>query len=84
MYELKKMLSEVKKNSPGRDDIWYEMVKRLSKMSLNIILSLFHKIWESGKLSADWKHGVIVPIAKPGKNHTQPTNYRPIALTSSL
>ena len=48
------------------------MVKHLSETSLSIILSLFNKVWESGKLPADWKHGVIVPIAKPGKEHTQP------------
>uniref|UniRef100_A0A671QEF9 Reverse transcriptase domain-containing protein n=1 Tax=Sinocyclocheilus anshuiensis TaxID=1608454 RepID=A0A671QEF9_9TELE len=60
------------------------MVKHLSETSLNIILSLFNKVWESGKLPADWKHGIIVPIAKPGKDHTQPNNYRPIALTSNL
>ncbi len=36
------------------------------------------------KLPADWKHGVIVPIAKPGKDQNQPNNYRTIALTSNL
>jgi len=84
LYELKKALAGVKQTSPGRDDIGYEMVKHLSETSLSIILSLFNKVWESGKLPADWKHGVIVPIAKPGKDRTQPNNYRPIALTSNL
>lgn len=32
----------------------------------------------------EWKHGVIIPVAKPGKDHTQPINYRPIALTSNI
>ncbi len=36
------------------------------------------------KLPADWKHGVIVPIVKPGKDQNQPNNYRTIALTSNL
>ncbi len=36
------------------------------------------------KLPADWKHGVIVQIAKPGKDQNQPNNYRTIALTSNL
>ncbi len=84
LYELKKALAGVKQTSPGRDDICNEMVKHLSENSLYIVLSLFNKLWESGKLPADWKHGVIVPIAKPGKDHTQPNNYRPIALTSNL
>ena len=25
---------------------------------------------------------IIIPIPKPGKDHAEPTNYRPIALTS--
>lgn len=45
----------------------FAMAKHLSEISLNIILNLFNKVWESGKLPADWKH---VPITKPGKDHT--------------
>lgn len=84
LHELKKALEGVKQTSPGRHDICYEMIKRLSETSLDLISSLFNKVWESGKLPADWKHGIIVPIAKPGKKHTQQNNYRPIALTSNL
>jgi len=42
---------------------------------------LFNKVWETGKLPSEWKHGVIVPIAKPGKDKALPRSYRPIALT---
>ena len=28
-------------------------------------------------------NATVIPIPKPGKDHTNPTNYRPIALTSS-
>lgn len=31
-----------------------------------------------------WRHSHIIPIPKPGKNHSEPTNYRPIALTSTV
>ncbi len=31
-----------------------------------------------------WKHAIIVPILKPGKNPSDPSSYRPIALTSQL
>uniref|UniRef100_A0A8C1XU29 Uncharacterized protein n=1 Tax=Cyprinus carpio TaxID=7962 RepID=A0A8C1XU29_CYPCA len=84
LYELKRALTGGKNTSPGKDDICYEMIKHLSDLSLSTILRLFNKIWETGNLPADWKHGVIVPIAKPGKDHSQPINYRPIALTSNL
>ena len=35
-------------------------------------------------LVVSWKHVTIIPIPKPGKDNTDPSNYRPIALTSCL
>lgn len=81
MYELKQVLQGMKRTSPGKDEIYYEMIKHLSDASLYIILEFLNKIWELGKLATSWKHGVIIPIAKPGKDHTIASNYRPIALT---
>lgn len=82
LFELKKTLAGGKKTSPGRNGICYEMIKHLPDNSLRIILKLFNKVWESWILPAEWKHGVLVPISKSGKGHSQPSNYRPIALTS--
>ncbi|MGL5733123.1 MAG: RNA-directed DNA polymerase, partial [Metamycoplasmataceae bacterium] len=84
MYELKQVLHGVKHTSPGKDEICYEMIKHLSDVSLNIILEFINKIWELGKLPISWKHGVIIPIGKPGKDHSKASNYRPISLTSNL
>ncbi len=33
---------------------------------------------------AAWKHAVVVPILKPGKEAAKPGSYRPIALTSVM
>ena len=41
-------------------------------------------MWETGKFPESWELATITPIPKPGKDHTEPTNYRPIALTSCL
>lgn len=59
------------------------MIGHLSDPSKNIML-LFNKVWELGKLPSSWKHGIIIPIVKPGKDHLQAANYRPIALMSNL
>jgi hypothetical protein len=32
----------------------------------------------------EWKHAVVVPIPKPGKDPSNPSNYRPISLLSSI
>ena len=39
---------------------------------------------ETGKFPESWELATIIPIPKPGKDHTEPTNYRPIAFTSCL
>ena len=43
-----------------------------------------NNIWESGDLPSIWKLATVVPIPKPSKDHTDPINYRPIALTSCV
>lgn len=80
LYELKRALSGVRNTSPGKDDICHEMIKQLSDFSLNMILKLYNKIWESGNIPEDWKHGVIIPIAKSGKDNAKSTNYRPYSI----
>ena len=45
---------------------------------------LFITIWSTGDLPSIWRVAVCLPIPKPGKDHLQATNYRPISLTSCL
>jgi potassium voltage-gated channel Eag-related subfamily H protein 8 len=44
-------------------------------------LSIFNNIWKSCNFPKSWKEAIIIPIPKPGKDHSDPSNYRPIALT---
>jgi potassium voltage-gated channel Eag-related subfamily H protein 8 len=37
-----------------------------------------------GNFPKSWKEATIIPILKPGENHSDPSNYRPIALTSCI
>ena len=45
--------------------------------------SLKRYITTSGNLAV-FRETVVIPISKPGKNHSDPGNFRPIALTSCL
>ena len=45
---------------------------------------MFNDIWQKGTFPEIWKEATIIPIPKPGKDHSNPQNYRPIALTSCL
>ncbi|GFV70817.1 RNA-directed DNA polymerase from mobile element jockey [Trichonephila clavipes] len=45
---------------------------------------LFNLLMENCHFPKNWKTAVVVPILKPNSNDTQPQNYRPISLLSSL
>ena len=68
----------------GPDDIHYQIIKHLPDISLYALLDLFNDIWDDGVFPPGWREATIIPIPKPGKDHTNPSNYRPIALTSCL
>ena len=44
----------------------------------------FNDIWASGEIPECWKEATVIPISKPGKDPKNPSNYRPISLTSCL
>jgi len=60
------------------------MIKNLSEKALGVILELLNRIWVEGVLPKSWKEAIVIPIRKPGNDHSIATNYRPIALTSHV
>lgn len=84
LFELKRAILKARQTSPGKDGVCYTMLAKLTDRALEIVLKLFNKIWNTGKLPSVWKESVIVPILKPGKDPSNPSSYRPIALTSQL
>ena len=72
--ELKDAIAVSKDTSTGPDDIHYHYT----------LLHIFNGIWTTGVFPESWRLATIIPIPKPGKDHAEPTNYRPIALTSCL
>ena len=82
--ELNDALDKCHDTATGPDEIHYQFLKHLPKQSLLVILDIFNSIWESGDLPDSWREAIIIPIPKPQKDTTNPTNYRPISLTSCL
>ena len=82
--ELKVAISVSKDTATGPDDIHYQMLKHLPETALDTLLHIFNGIWTIGVFPESWRLATIIPIPKPGKDHAEPTNYRPIALTSCL
>ncbi|MES9951106.1 MAG: reverse transcriptase domain-containing protein [Candidatus Thiodiazotropha sp.] len=82
--ELKEAISKSHDTATGPDNVHYQMLKHLPENSLSTLLQIFNDIWETGNFPESWRLATIIPIPKPGKDHTEPSNYRPIALTSCL
>ena len=52
--------------------------------ALQTLLDLTNGIWETGDFPSIWKLVNGIPIPKPGKDHSELSNCRPIALTSCV
>ena len=60
------------------------MLKHLPQNCLSILLNIFNQVWETGDFPQSWREAIVIPIPKPGKDNSDPSNYRPIALTSCI
>jgi hypothetical protein len=67
----------------GLEDIRYQFLKNLPESSLQAVLDLMNGIWEAGDMPSIWKLANVIPMPKPGKDHSEPSHYRPIALTNA-
>ena len=82
LEELKDAINSSKDSTPGPDNVHYQLLKHLPLRSLKLLLSIFNHYYSTDTFPSNWHNATIVPIPKPNKDHTNPTNYRPIALTS--
>jgi hypothetical protein len=69
--------------SPGLDGIPPVFLKKCAAVLAKPLAALFHHSFTAGQLPLDWKRGVISPIYKGG-DRTLPSNYRPVALLSTI
>ena len=73
LTELTAALSKAHDSSPGPDDIHYQLLKHFPSSSL---LEIYNSIWVTGNIPKSWKEATVIPIPKPDKDHTDPSNYR--------
>ena len=84
MGELVDSLKKSHDTAVGPDDIHYQILKHLPECTLDTLLNIYNQIWDGGDFPTEWREATIIPIPKPGKDTTNPNNYRPIALTSCI
>ena len=69
--------------SPGPDQIPSRVLRELASPLSVPICTLFEKSLVGGSLPSEWKQASVVPIHKSGSRQ-EPSNYRPVSLTSVL
>ena len=81
-YAITEVLRHVKNSSsPGTDGISQRVLKEAAE-EVSVPLSLlFNKSMQTNAIPMDWKTANVVPIFKSGAK-SEPSNYRPISLTS--
>ena len=84
LTEMNFQLNKTKNTAPGKDETNYLMIKNLPENTKAHLLNIYNKFWNSGFFPEIWRSAIVVPIPKPGKDRSLPSNYRPIALTSCI
>ena len=69
--------------SPGPDGVHNRVLKELADVLAQPIADLFNESMDSGVVPASWRTANVTPIFKKGDKRN-PSNYRPISLTSTL
>jgi len=83
--ELRLAITQLKKNTATEADrIAYEFFQQMPALGRDIILRLYNTIWMRRQLPKAWKHAIVLPILKAGKDPQQATSYRPKSLTSAM
>ena len=65
----------------GPDEIPGKILKQYAHWLSELLTKLFTMSLQTGKLPQDWRSANIAPVFKSGNKHN-PSNYRPISLTS--
>ena len=82
---IEEKLSELKINkSPDLDSIHPRVLKELSSVISEPLLTIYNQSLKYGKLPSEWKRAPVTPIYKGKGSKHACNNYRPISITSIL
>ena len=82
--EIKTVIKNLPTNkNPGSDDLTGEFYQKFREELTPILLKLFQKIADKGKLPNSFYEATITWIPKPDKDATKEKNRRPISLMNT-
>nr|KAG5691815.1 hypothetical protein BaRGS_016627 [Batillaria attramentaria] len=80
--EIRKAIMTLRNGkAAGPDEIPAEAIKADTETAVNMLHSLFSKIWEKEEVPAQWKEGIVIKLPKKG-DLRDCSNYRGIMLLS--
>ncbi|OWR47503.1 putative pol protein [Danaus plexippus plexippus] len=82
--ELSTVLEGLKDSSPGIDGIPYSFIYNSSTPTKLVFLSILNNIFLASTPPEEWRTQLIIPILKHGKPNSDPSSYRPIALSCTM
>ena len=83
-YIIFKIQQTVNKKAPGVDNTPNIVLKNLSHEFYKKMTILFNQLCNIGHFPRGWKHGVVVPVRKRGKDPFSAMSYRSITLLTGL
>ena len=82
--EIKTAIKCLKLNkASGPGNLPAEFFRTYPNTIVNILEPLLKKVWESGQIPMDWKHGLIIKLPKKG-DLTECSNWRGITLLNII
>ena len=70
----------MKRKAPGHDGLYIDTYKHLGSKGLKCLHDIYNDIYSTGNMPVTWKHAILAPLLKKGKNGQKPESYRPISL----
>jgi hypothetical protein len=74
--EIKHALRHAKSSVPGTDGIQYEDIGKMHDEGLEEFATIYNTSITNAAVNEEWLHSYLVPLPKPGKDHTKIQGYR--------
>jgi len=85
LHEINTAIKEIDPSKAmGPDSIHNKMLINTGPNVRKILQIIFNRSLITATIPSEWEIDVITPIPKPNRDHTNPKNYRPIAISSII